>query len=314
MTSDELDDLINSWVLDLEVAGKSRATVLLYERGVDAYLEYCDDYECEPTFASESIKLFVVAQHAEYGRSHSTAGDYLKGVKRFVAWAVVEEPTSFPYTGVDRIPKPALGQRVMPAVADEAHEALLATCDLDTWIGKRDRALFQILEQSGVRISELASMEMKTTDVKARRSLVHAKGNRERIVAFGPTAALDIDRYKRARRNVKGSVSQEALWLAQGGSPLTSSGVDTMIRRRCEMAGIDILHAHMWRHRWARKYLRKGGDRGDLKILGGWRTDQMVEHYTREDDMERALAAYDRLHGGGGNAEGGERSERRRRR
>lgn len=313
MTPDELDGLIDSWILDLEVSGRSRATRVLYERGVDAYLEYCEDYECDPTFDADSIKLFVVAQHAEYGRSPSTAGDYLKGVKRFVAWAVAEEPDAIPYSGVDRIPKPSLGERIMPAVSDEHHQALLDTCATDTWIGKRDRAIFEILEQSGARISELVSMAMATTDMKARRSLVQAKGNRQRIVAFSPAGALELDRYRRARRAVKGAAEQEALWLAQGGSPLTSSGVDTMIRRRCEIAGIEILHAHMWRHRWARKYLRSGGDRGDLKILGGWRTDQMVEHYTREDDMERALAAYDRLYGDGGRPEES-RSERRRRR
>ncbi len=317
MTDDEIDELINSWVLDLEVAKLSRATITLYERGVDAYLEYCDDYECDPTFSSDSVKLFVVAQHEGYGRTVSTAGDYLKGVKRFVAWAVENEPTAVPYSGVDRIPKPALGERIMPAVTEEEHEALLATCDLSTWIGKRDRAILGTLDTSGARISELTSMTLAATDVRARRSMVRAKGDRERIVAFEQAVALDIDRYKRARRNVKGAANETALWLAQGGSPLTSSGVDTMLRRRCEMADIRIIHAHMYRHRWARRYLRKGGQRGDLKILGGWKTDQMVEHYTREDDLERALAAYDELYGSedqGAQKPEGRRAEGRRRR
>lgn len=267
MTDDEIDSLINSWVLDLEVAKLSKATITLYERGVDAYLEYCEDYECDATFHSESIKLFVVAQHVEYGRSVSTAGDYLKGVKRFVGWAVENESKLFPYSGVDRIPKPALGERIMPAVTEDEHEALLATCDLSTWIGKRDRAILGTLDTSGARISELTSMTLAATDVRTRRSTVQAKGDKERIVAFEQNVALDIDRYKRARRSVRGSADQTALWLAQGGSPLTSSGVDTMLRRRCEIAEIRIIHAHMYRHRWARRYLRKGGQRGDLKIL-----------------------------------------------
>jgi integrase len=57
------------------------------------------------------------------------------------------------------------------------------------------------------------------------------------------------------------------------------------------------VHAHQWRHLWARTFLRDSGNRDALKLLGGWKSDEMVEHYTQVDAAERALEVYDRVYG-----------------
>lgn len=296
MTDDEIDSLIDSWILDLEVAKLSPRSIRTYERGVDAYLEFCEDEELDPTFDATSVKHFVVAQTETYGRAVTTARTYIGGIKRFVAWAIVAEPGRIPYTGVDKIASPTMGEVIMPAVPDDVHAALLSICRGPSWLDRRDEAILRMLDTSGTRASELMSMNTPTTDLRARRSLVMGKGRRERLVTFTPETALALDRYKRARPAPKEGVT--AFWLSLGGRKMGYPGLDTMIRRRCAEAGVAEIHAHMYRHRWARHFLREGGDRGNLKLLGGWRSDEMVEHYTREDDLERALAAADRMYAG----------------
>lgn len=292
---DYLDQLVGSWDLTMEVANKARGTRTLYKRGVAAYREWCADVGEAPTFDKAHVMRFIVACRADYTRSASTAKDYLKGIKQFVAWAVAEGELADKTAA--EIPPPALGKVILPSVSIETHQALLDTCDLSSWIGKRDYAIIKFLKAAGARASELIGMELPDLTVRTRRALLHGKGSKDRLVAFDPETALAIDRYLRARRGVKHSGETKRVWLAQGGQPLTYWGLDSMLTRRAEIADVPAVNAHMWRHLWARSFLRDGGDRGNLKVLGGWRSNEMVEHYTSEDEADRALEAYDRLYG-----------------
>lgn len=293
--ADYLDQLVDSWELRMQVANKSKGTITLYKRGVAAYREWCTDVGDAPTFSKAHVMRFIVACKQDYGRSASTAKDYLKGIKQFLAWGA-DEGEIQDRTAAEISP-PALGQVILRAVTAESHQALLDTCDLASWIGKRDYAILKFLKASGARASELIGLELADVTVKTRRALLHGKGSKDRIVAFDPDAALALDRYLRARRGVKNSSYTQRVWLAQGGQPLTYWGLDSMLTRRAAIAEIEPVNAHMWRHLWARTFLRDGGDRGNLKTLGGWATDEMVEHYTFEDKAERALEAYDKLYG-----------------
>lgn len=292
--ADYLDGLIESWRLNMQVAEMSKSTITLYVRGVTAYREWCADVGEPVTFGKDHVMQFLVACKEMYGRSKSTTKDYLKGVRQFGAWAT--EEGEFDAKELREIPMPNLGKTVLKHVNAEAHEAMLATCDLKTFYGKRDYAILRLLKASGARASELVGLQLADVNVKTRRAFLHGKGSKERWTAFDPETALAIDRYLRARRTFPGA-GLSALWLARGGRALSYSGVDTMLERRAKAAGVWPVHAHMWRHLWARTYLRDGGDRGDLKVLGGWTSNEMVEHYTEEENAERALEAYDRIYG-----------------
>lgn len=289
-----LDGLIDSWCLNMQVAEMSKNTITLYIRGVTAYREWCEDVDEPVTFDKDHVMRFLVACKEQYDRSKSTTKDYLKGLRQFGAWATDED--EFNARALREIPTPNLGKAVLKHVRIEAHEAMLATCDMKTFYGKRDRAILRLLKASGARASELVGLQLSDVNVKTRRAFLHGKGSKERWAAFDPETALAIDRYLRARRSFPGA-GLTALWLARGGRALSYSGVDMMLERRAKAADVWPVHAHMWRHLWARSYLRDGGLPNDLKVLGGWESSQMVEHYTEEEDAERALEAYDRLYG-----------------
>lgn len=293
---DALDALIESWQLSMEVADAAKGTRNLYKRGVAAYREFCADNGLIADFNKTDVQRFVVACKTDYGRTASTSRDYLKGVRAFVAWAVKEG--EFTDGSAQSIELPNLNDgRVLVHIKPEQHQALLDTCDPATFVGRRDAALLRMLKACGVRASELVGLTVDDVTVRTRRALVHGKGGKDRLVAYDAETALSLDRYLRARRSQRRKDLPE-LWLAYGGTrPLTYSGFDKMLERRAEIAGVGPVHAHMWRHLWARTYLRDGGDRGDLKVLGGWESNEMVDHYTFEDKADRALEAYDRLYG-----------------
>lgn len=293
---DPLDALIESWQLAMEVAQAPQSTRNTYKRGVNAYREFCADRGIPAAFDKTSVQLYIAACTKDYNRAASTARIYLKGVRAFTAWAAKEG--EFATDEVKGIEQPELkGTKALVHVSLEQHQAMLDTCDATTFIGRRDIAILKMLKACGVRASELIGITVDDLTLPRRRALVHGKGSKDRIVAYDADTALSLDRYLRARRR-QPKKDLAALWLTHNGArALTYEGLDKMLERRAATAGVGPVHAHMWRHLWARTYLRDGGAANDLKVLGGWDSNDMVEHYTFEDKAERALEAYDRLYG-----------------
>lgn len=295
-SDDPLGGLLESWRLSMEVAEFSRNTVDSYLRGLASYLKWCAGVAEEPIFSKVQVQRYMVASREEYGHATSTRTLYLTALRQFVAWAVGEgEPILNEVNGVEY---PTGGKTLPPAITLEIHEALLATCDLKTFVGKRDAALFMMLLTSGCRASEILGVRLEDINVRSRRVLVHGKGREDRVTSFTPATALAVDRYMRARKtNTRIKASEKALWINRNGAPLLYRGLDSMIGRRSALAGVEGVHAHQWRHLWAGNFLWDGGDRGALKLLGGWKSDAMVEHYTQRNAAELALKAYDELYG-----------------
>jgi site-specific recombinase XerD len=293
---DPLDALIESWQLEMGVAQAAAGTRSVYRRGVNAYREFCTDRNIAPAFDKTSVQLYIAACTADYGRSVSTARLYLKGVRAFAAWATKEGELAA--DEVKEIKQPELkGTKALVHISLEQHQAMLDTCDPTTFVGRRDTAMLMMLKACGVRASELIGITVDDLTLPRRRALVHGKGSKDRIVAFDAETALSLDRYLRARRR-QPKKDLPSLWLTHNGArALTYEGLNKMLERHAETAGVGAVHAHMWRHLWARTYLRDGGAANDLKVLGGWDSNDMVEHYTFEDKAERALEAYDRLYG-----------------
>lgn len=293
---DPLDALIESWRLAMEVAQAAIGTRNVYKRGVSAYREFCADRGIEATFDKTTVQQYIAACVTDYGRSVSTARLYLKGVRAFTAWAVKEGELA--EDEVKGIEQPELkGTKALVHVTAEQHQAMLDTCDPTTFVGRRDAAMLKMLKACGVRASELIGITIDDLALHKRRALVHGKGSKDRIVAYDADTALSLDRYVRARRRQPGK-DLPALWLTfNGAKALTYEGLNKMLERHAATADVGAVHAHMWRHLWARTYLRDGGAANDLKVLGGWDSNDMVEHYTLEDRADRALEAYDRLYG-----------------
>lgn len=293
---DPLDALIESWQLALQVAQAAAGTRTAYKRGVNAYREFCTDKGVEAAFDKTSVQQYIAACATDYGRSVATARLYLKGVRAFTAWAVEEGELAA--DEVKGIKQPELkGTKALVHVSMDQHQAMLDTCDATTFVGRRDIAMLKMLKACGLRASELIGITVNDLTLPQRRAVVHGKGNKDRIVAYDADTALSLDRYMRARRR-QPRKDLPALWLTHNGArALTYEGLNKMLERHAETAGVGAVHAHMWRHLWARTYLRDGGAANDLKVLGGWDSNDMVEHYTLEDRADRALEAYDRLYG-----------------
>jgi integrase/recombinase XerC len=107
-------------------------------------------------------------------------------------------------------------------------------------------------------------------------------GPRHRAIPLGLKSAWAVDRYLRERRRHPYADAPQ-LWLgSRGRATLSPDGIVKMLRRRGAEAGIANLHPHAFRHTWAQVFRAASGNEGDLMLLGGWRSQAMLDRLRQD--------------------------------
>ena len=163
----------------------------------------------------------------------------------------------------------------------------------------RDQALLETLYGTGVRVGELASMNIEHCDFSEAAVRVLGKGGKERIVPLGKAALEAITEYLPARRGLQLKAKDgdpDALWLAQSGRRLSVRQVQNIVRRHGTLgAGRGDLHPHAMRHTCATHLLDAGADLRSIQELLGHSSLSTTQKYTHVS-VDRLMEVYDRAH------------------
>lgn len=298
-----LDLLRKSWTLALRADGKSARNLDTYGEAADQFIGFL----ASPPLLDEEIADLIDAAGPVVGPRDITAvhlrafmSHLLQqhGLQQWFRWMASEDEID--YSPFAKLSPPTVPEQPVPLVSVEDIKAVLATCKTRSFANLRDEAIIRLFCDTGIRVSEMAGLlkesdgDQRTPHVDLDQQMVWVlgKGRRFRGVPFGPRTGLSVDRYIRERRKHKFAWRPE-LWLGENtNGPLTVSGIEQMIRRRARAAGVPTVHPHQYRHTWAHHYRKAGGDRGNLKRLGGWKSDQMVDRYGASAADERAHEDY----------------------
>jgi integrase/recombinase XerC len=175
------------------------------------------------------------------------------------------------------------------------------TPDLETDLGKRDRAMLELMYATGVRVAELTKLNVGHIDFKNRLIRVSGKRRKERIVPFGEPALDALKVYLDIREGFLDAApiserEPEALFLNYQGTRITTRSVGRMVGKYIRIcAGRYDISPHALRHSFATHLLDSGADLRDIQELLGHARLSTTQVYTHVS-MEKLIQVYDKAH------------------
>ena len=231
----------------------------------------------------------------EKGLVKASIARKLSAIRSFYRYLVREGIVSASPVATTSSPK--LDRRLPSFLTIEEVERLLKAPDLSTPQGQRDRALLELLYASGLRVSELAHLDLKQINLDTNEIRVWGKGSKERVVLMGKPAAEALTNYlSQGRPKLLGEKRSSALFLNRYGQRLIERTVQRILQVYAKRAGLDKrVHPHMLRHTFATHLLDGGADlRVVQELLGHARlsSTQIYTHVTKGQARKVYLSAH----------------------
>jgi site-specific recombinase XerD len=288
---DSLRAWSDSFRRHLESENKAKPTVISYMGAIalfSGFLIARDGSDLLADVGRTDLQDFFIWM-LERQRPHSVVNRF-RGLRVFFNWLVSEEELEkSPMAGLKM---PHVPDEPPPLIADAELRQLLKACDGRTFEDRRDTAVVRLLIDTGMRRSEMSSIQLADLNMEGNIVVVFGKGRRHRACPFGKKTAMALDRYLRVRRQ-HAHAAATALWLGERGG-LTTWGIRDIVETRAKAAGLPHIHAHLFRHTFASSWLSNGGAEGDLMALAGWRSRIMIDRYGRVAKAARAIEAHRR--------------------
>jgi len=183
---------------------------------------------------------------------------------------------------LEKTPSPKLDKRLPSFLTIEEMVRLLQAPDLSSPVGQRDRALMELLYASGIRVSELVSLDVGRVALDTNEIRVWGKGAKERMVLMGKPAAEALTAYLgQGRVELLGERKSGALFVNRYGKRLSERGVQRILEKYANLAGIEKrIHPHLLRHTFATHLLDGGADLRVVQELLGHANLSSTQIYT----------------------------------
>jgi integrase/recombinase XerC/integrase/recombinase XerD len=166
---------------------------------------------------------------------------------------------------------------------------MLLLYDENTFIGARNRAIILTLLDTGLRLSELANIQLNDIDFDREIIKVMGKGAKERVVGLGVKTQKALLHYLLMRKD-----NYPCLWLTEERKPFRAEGIQIMIRRLGKRAGITSVRVspHTFRHTFGTQLLQNGLGEFAVQSLLGHSTLTMTRRYVATLNSEQAVQGY----------------------
>ena len=196
---------------------------------------------------------------------------------------------------------PRLEKRLPKHLSIEEAIKFIESPNTETDLGKRDRAMLELMYATGVRVSELTTMNLADIDHQNRLVRVTGKRRKQRILPFGEPAAEALKQYLAVRDQflLKVPISErelDAVFLNYQGTRITTRSVGRMVEKYISIcAGMHDISPHALRHSFATHLLDSGADLRDIQELLGHARLSTTQVYTHVS-MEKLIEVYDKAH------------------
>ena len=224
--------------------------------------------------------------------SPATVYHYAKVLKCFFSWAEAEAYIDRNPAARLELPRPHYRQ--IEPYSDEEVRAMLDTCAADIenhhrFLGLRNLAIISIFVDTGLRLAELAGLRLSELDPNLHQARIMGKGAKLRVVPINGRARKALKNYLTQARQPGG----DEVWQTEDGQPLAFWSIKIMVNRLKKRAGVKGGGGpHRFRHYFATHCLENGMDLNTVRLLLGHATLDMVLHYARYVDVQKALVQH----------------------
>ena len=239
-----------------------------------------------------------LAQTLADGGARSTIARHTAAIRNFTTWALREG--ILPSDPAALLSSPRADQR-LPSPLDESDARMLLNAARDEAATGgasqiRNSAILELTYACGLRVSEVCALDVSSLNREALTVRVVGKGNKERVVPYGPPAADALDHWLvRGRPQLAGERSGQALFLGDKGGRIDPRIVRSMVHKMAAHAGVHDVAPHGLRHSTATHLLQGGADLRAVQEMLGHSSLSTTQRYTHVDTA-RLSAIYQRAH------------------
>ena len=281
------DDYLLVWVeaflIDRKAQNMSRGTLSFYQCKLKNFTDFCEGkavkniMQITPSLLREYLLEFEIKGHNP-GGCHAA----YRTVKTFLRWWENEVELKNWSNPIRKVKAPKMSIEPLEPVDIEAVKAMMKICQ-NNLTGQRDKAIMLFLLDTGVRASELVSINLEdanpiTGDILVR---VGKKGRKPRTVYLGSKSRKALRAYLRLRQD-----SSNALWITDEGERITYWGVKDIMKRRANQAEVKTPELHAFRRWFALACLRAGMDVYSLQELMGHADLQVLRRYLKQTNQD----------------------------
>ncbi len=243
-------ELISKYLQYLKVQRNlSDNTIKVYKHDLLAFSEFVSDYWRLDLLAVDQhlIRDYLAVLHRR-GLKNTSIAQQLSALRSFYAYLQRFGHLEANPTEAVKIPKRS--QHLPQVLSVDEMELLLSSIVGDDPLILRDRAIFELLYASGIRVGELVSLDLNQLDLEMDFIRVYGKGRRERIVPIGEYANEAMLRYlENGRPRLCKSSSENAVFVNNRGKRLTARGVQYLLNKRIDAVAITKkISPHSLRH------------------------------------------------------------------
>ena len=284
---------INSFLNYLAVEkGFSENTIAAYRNDLYQLASFVEEEATKggfvPSWAgfTRQFMLSYLLNLKERNYAATTVARKVAAVKSFFGFMVAEG--NMKDNPTHNIASPKIGKSLPnPISISQVRRLLEQPTKLSTLEAKRDKAMLELLYASGMRVSELVSLNLGDVDTKGGYVRCFGKGHKERLIPIYEQAALAVEEYiKETRPHLAHSTNEEALFLNLRGDRLTRQGFWQILKGYAKSAELGVeITPHTLRHSFATHMLSGGADLRSVQELLGHAnisTTQVYTHLTTE--------------------------------
>jgi len=287
-----LDRHIDPFLSHLEVVRHlSPHTISSYRRDLDSFFAFLkeknDSWE---EIQDHQVRGFV-AQERRRGLSARSIQRALSSIRSFFNYLLDEEVVETNPAANISSPKSA---QLLPKALDTDLVKRLLDFKPQGDIEIRDKAMVELLYSSGLRLSELCSLNMDSISVKERSCRVVGKGNKTRDLPVGEKAIQSLRDWLLVRKKIS-SDTNKALFLNKNGKRISTRSVQLRLERLSKKRGLPMVNPHMLRHSFASHILESSGDLRAVQEMLGHSDIGTTQIYTKLD-FQHLSKVYDEAH------------------